>query len=255
MGGPCKIRQVDAKGTHVGTVKGPDCTDNFQIIEFVFEKNVYYSAEQCFQSQKFKENSLMAVEIQKAKPMENETNHAYGMRVWSMGQSRSSPLRDNYEAEKVKLMFMINLAKYSSNHKLQEELVEKTHNFEIIGAPSTWQWSKWNGLIQMLIRKRIKENNGLKHLLPHYMAMSAKQIETALEDKEEEEDASDEELDDVKEDAKEDDNEVQTDQNAKDVNDKSKIDDVKEDAKEDDNEVQTDQNAKDVNDKSKIDDV
>eukprot|EP01084_Bolivina_argentea_P176526 305453_1 len=196
MGGPCLIRQMDGNSNHVGTVQGPACTDNFQIIGFAFEGNVYHSAEQCFQSLKFKANSSMALKIQKAKPTEKETNHnhgGYGMRVWRMGQSRSSPLREKYETEKVKLMFMINLAKYSCNLKLQQELVEETHNFEMIGAHSTWQWSKWNGLIQMLIRRRIRENNGLKHLLAHYQAMTAKQIEDELEYKEEE-------LNDVKED-------------------------------------------------------
>mmetsp|Transcript_59506 Transcript_59506/g.98219 ORF Transcript_59506/g.98219 Transcript_59506/m.98219 type:complete len:203 (+) Transcript_59506:49-657(+) len=183
MGGPCLLVKVNAQGQQVGTIRGPSCTDNFQIIEFIFEGNVYYSAEQCFQSQKFKAESSMRLKIAKEKPAKNETGHAFGMRVWQMGQSRNSPLRDNYEQEKVKLMFLINVAKYAANPSLQKQLVDETKDLEIRGGASTWQWSLWNGLIQLLIRKKIKENEDLKQLLEKYNAMTAKEIDDALEGK------------------------------------------------------------------------
>lgn len=185
MGGPCSVKKVDANGKHVATVRGPPCTDNFQIIEFVYNGKTYYSAEQCFQSLKFKANSTMRQKIQQAKPKEKETDGAYGMRVWGLGQSRSSPLTDNYENKKLKIMFMINLAKYACNEELQKELVEETKDFEMIGGPSTWQWSKWNGLIQMYIRKLCNQNKNLKELLGHYEEMSTERLQAVLHGQEE----------------------------------------------------------------------
>eukprot|EP01084_Bolivina_argentea_P202945 346663_1 len=213
MGGPCLIVKVDANGKHIATVRGPACTDNFQIIEFLFEGNVYYSAEQCFQSHKFKTGSSMQIKIAKEKPMEKETGHRFGMRVWSMGQSRSSPLRKNYEAEKVKLMFMINLAKYSCHNSLQKQLVDETKDFDMMGAASTWDWSKWNGLIQMFIRKKIKENKDLKELLGVYNAMTAKQIDDALEGNDENEQYESKEDYNDNEDDKNDVNDNENDEN------------------------------------------
>ena len=227
------MKKVNANGQHVATVRGPSCTDNFQIIEFVFEGNVYFSAEQCFQSLKFAPNSSMRAKIQRARPTKEESDGGFGMRVWGMGQSRGSPLRDNYEDEKVKLMFLVNLAKYSCHDRLQQELVEETKHYELMGAPSTWHWAKWNGLIQMLIRKKIKQSKDLKLLFVHYKAMSNKQIAAELEgDGDEEED----QLDDAKE-----------------ADDDNNGDDHNEDANDNADEAQADQEQE--NDKNENEDV
>ena len=209
MGGPCRVKKPVPNQNTVEYVTGPACTDNFQIIKFSFEGVTYYSAEQCFQALKFQAKSSVQVKIQNAVPKDKERDGAYGMRVWGLGQSRASPLRANYEAQKVKLMLLINLAKFSEHDKLQRELVEETQDFEIVGAPSTWQWSKWNGLIQMLIRSKIKGKCDLKQMVHKYAARSAKQIEAELESDEDanvEDEPEEEEvkgLDDGDEDAEE----------------------------------------------------
>ena len=66
-----------------------------------------------------------------------------------------------WEEKKLEVMFLVNLAKYDCNPELHKKLVEETGEMELIGGPSTWQWSKWNGLIQMKIRNLVKEGTDL----------------------------------------------------------------------------------------------
>ena len=63
--------------------------------------------------------------------------------------------------EKVEKMFLINIAKYAQNKDLCDELLT-TGTRQMKGGPSTWQWTKWNGLIQMMIRKKLMEGVDLK---------------------------------------------------------------------------------------------
>ena len=65
-----------------------------------------------------------------------------------------------WENLKVEIMFLVNAAKYNSNPDLQKELLE-TGDLEIRGGASTWQWSKWNGLIQMKIRDLLQQGVNL----------------------------------------------------------------------------------------------
>ena len=78
----------------------------------------------------------------------------YGNRVWRLGQ-RLTGIILGWEDKKVEMMFLVNAAKYNSNPDLQKELLE-TGEKEITGSPSTWEWSKWNGLIQMKIRELLQ---------------------------------------------------------------------------------------------------
>ena len=48
----------------------------------------------------------------------------------------------------------------SCNPDLQKDLLE-TGDLEILGGASTWQWSKWNGLIQMKIRDLLQQGINL----------------------------------------------------------------------------------------------
>ena len=64
----------------------------------------------------------------------------------------------NWEDIKLEQMFLINCAKYPAHKALQHELV-RTGDLALVGAPSTWEWSRWNGRIQMLIRKIIVDGN------------------------------------------------------------------------------------------------
>ena len=80
----------------------------------------------------------------------------YGNRVWRLGQRLTGVILE-WEQKKVEIMFLVNAAKYNSNPDLQKELLE-TAEREITGSPSTWQWSKWNGLIQMKIRDLLQQD-------------------------------------------------------------------------------------------------
>ena len=64
---------------------------------------------------------------------------------------------------KVEMMFLVNAAKYNSNPDLQKDLLE-TGDLEITGGASTWQWSKWNGLIQMKIRDLLQQGVNLEEV-------------------------------------------------------------------------------------------
>lgn len=74
-----------------------------------------------------------------------------------------------WEETKVEMMFLVNAAKYSSNPELQKELLE-TGEREITGGPSTWQWKKWNGLIQMKIRDLLRQEIKLEEVQNMSMA-------------------------------------------------------------------------------------
>ena len=164
MGGPCfKIIQTtslddSSKASRQKKVLGPACTDNFQIIKFSYLGQEWWSAEQCYQALKF--SGDMREKIQQTLPHAGETGSSYGMRVWSLGQKGRNMVL-GWEEKKLEVMFSVNLAKYDCNPELQKELVDETGELELVGGPSTWQWSKWNGLIQMKIRSMVKEGRDL----------------------------------------------------------------------------------------------
>ena len=148
------ISQSPESGKREKKILGPPCTDNFQIIRFEYLGKEWWSVEQCYQALKF--SGDMKDQIWKATPFAGESKSAYGMRVWSMGQRGRNMVLD-WENKKLQVMFLANVAKYASNPELQQELVEETKSFTLVGGPSTWEWSKWNGKIQMKIRSLIVE--------------------------------------------------------------------------------------------------
>eukprot|EP00092_Neocalanus_flemingeri_P050433 GFUD01058298.1.p1 GENE.GFUD01058298.1~~GFUD01058298.1.p1 ORF type:complete len:179 (+),score=52.10 GFUD01058298.1:82-618(+) len=164
MGGPCfKVSPAPSldgsnKSSRQKKVLGPACTDNFQIKQFSHQGQDWCSVEQCYQALKFKGDTREI--IQKTVPRAGETGSSYGMRVWRLGQIGREMVLD-WEETKVEVMFFANLAKYQCNPELQKELVEETGELELVGGPSTWEWSKWNGLIQMKIRSLVKEGKDL----------------------------------------------------------------------------------------------
>ena len=161
MGGPCFKVIPDTSNTQAGRqrkVLGPACTDNFQIVRFTFLGQEWWSVEQCYQANKFR--GEMRDKIQQTLPHAGETGSSYGMRVWSLGQ-RGRNMVLEWEKKKLEVMFLVNLAKYACNPDLQRELVDETGDYELVGGPSTWEWSKWNGLIQMKIRKMVREGTDL----------------------------------------------------------------------------------------------
>lgn len=172
MGGPCYIvRTVPEENNRVGKFQGPVCTDNFQIAKFRFKGKTWHSVEQCFQAQKFPAHSSTYQLIHSTSPRiecvtgEMESSSSYGHRVWKLGQVRETPLLDDWEETKVRVMAMVNCAKYACNPNMQRELDETTRDWELLGGASTWDWSKWNGLIQLWIRKMIRRGEDLGKVL------------------------------------------------------------------------------------------
>ena len=152
MGGPCFL--VNANGSR--KVRGPSCTDNFQVRPFNFDGESWHSVEQCYQAMKYTNRSRQL--IQQSSPHENESDRDYGHRVWFIGQQDRN-IRHDWEQIKIDMMYDICLAKYMDNEDLQHDLLA-TGEDKIVGAPSTWKWQKWNGIIQSEIRKALRE---MKH--------------------------------------------------------------------------------------------
>ena len=168
MGGPVHIiRQVP--GEHrVGTFLGPACTDNFQVVAGGFEYGgvKWHSVEQCFQANKFECGSSAFTNIVCAAPHAGEGDSAYGQRMWQLGQSRSSPLRAGWERIKVLVMLRVCGSKLRAHAALRSQLLEETGDFELRGGASTWQWSKYNGLIQMYLRQLLRSSGADEALAP-----------------------------------------------------------------------------------------
>lgn len=152
MGGPCYL--ID-RTTSKRTV-GPSCTDNFQIIGFTFENLEWYSVEQCFQAVKFFGDRKFI--IWNTAPYSDERDDEYGLRIWAKGQDHKEQMNPRWEEEKIHIMYLINRSKYRCNKHLQEELLS-TDDSIIWGKPSTHQWQKWNGIIQMIIRDEIRNGS------------------------------------------------------------------------------------------------
>mmetsp|Transcript_7220 Transcript_7220/g.10584 ORF Transcript_7220/g.10584 Transcript_7220/m.10584 type:complete len:114 (-) Transcript_7220:35-376(-) len=94
--------------------------------------------------------------------------------MWSLGNVRRSPRREDWDKIKVDTMYEICFAKYKCNPELCAELLD-TGDAIIEGNPSTsWthpvlgyqNWSHWNGLIQMKCREmlRVEEDRDVELL-------------------------------------------------------------------------------------------
>ena len=119
------------------------CTDNFQIVDgkFNYQGLDWHSVEQAFQSLKFPMGSIAQEEIYKCAPRNPNDEATYGIDVWSLGQPREdTKMRSDWEQEKVKVMLLLNLAKYSSNKQFRDDLLE-TENYRIIAQGSTANWT------------------------------------------------------------------------------------------------------------------
>lgn len=153
MGGVCRLI-----GRVTRDIKdAPPCTDNFQVLErkFKYDGEFWHSAEQAYQASKFDRGSDRYLKILSASP-DNQTDWEYGEHVWKLGQL--GEIKEDWDDIKIKNMLLINLCKFSSSEQLRSEL-ESTKECSIEGAPSTWEWQKWNGLIMSLIRKLLIISN------------------------------------------------------------------------------------------------
>ena len=185
MGEPCYFG--DDKLT------APDCTDNFQIVQPMFSAYGYewHSVEQALQALKFPEGSIGRKHILNCTPDEMEGSASYGMRVWILGQRKppNSPdwvMRKDWNLEKVKVMYILNLSKYASNESFQRDLVNVTNGHRIIGRLSTnshrhgKNWKFWNENTQTAIRSLIIKGEDLRVVIASVEEMSGAEVEKLL---------------------------------------------------------------------------
>lgn len=182
MGGRCYYFKKGKSGDEV-KILAPHCTDNFQIAKekFPLDGLDWYSCEQAFQSLKFPLGSKPQILIHDANPNRDESNLDYGHRVWIMGQTRSVKLQENWSIEGKKVMLLLNISKYISNHDYQKDLLS-TKGYELIGKTSTTDaWTRYNPKIQMYIRDNLESNIDLNEVLEKISKMDAKKVLEVLE--------------------------------------------------------------------------
>ena len=130
MGGPCLQYVRTPYGRHEERLC-PSCTDNFQVVPGGFEYGgiTWHSVEQAFQSLKFPIGSVTQVKIERRAPQPNESDSEYSCRTWEMGQSRGgTKIREDWGMVKVKLMTVLNIAKYASSVDYCFDLIETGTN-------------------------------------------------------------------------------------------------------------------------------
>tara|TARA_B100000927_G_scaffold248946_1_gene212752 strand:- start:676 stop:1227 length:552 start_codon:yes stop_codon:yes gene_type:complete len=182
MGGRCFLVTKNPDGSFSKTI-GPECTDNFQIVEngFEFNESRWHSVEQAFQALKFPSQSIARNEIFASSPKEHESDEDYGLRVWQLGQYREdSTMREDWQENKVKVMLLLNIAKYASDKDFQNQLLE-TIGQGIEAQPSTSNWTYWNSKIQLFIRKLLIENKDLAVIGEELSLCSCSEINEFLE--------------------------------------------------------------------------
>lgn len=182
MGGRCYLVHKNQDGSSSKTV-GPECTDNFQIVEngFDFNGSRWHSVEQAFQALKFPIESIARSEIFATSPKQYESDEDYGLRVWGLGQYRAdSTMREDWQENKVKVMLLLNIAKYASHKDFQNQLLE-TIGQGIEALPSTSNWTYWNSKIQLSIRELLIEGKDLAVVLEELSLCSSSEISEFLE--------------------------------------------------------------------------
>lgn len=182
MGGRCFLVNKNPDGSSSKTV-GPKCTDNFQIVNnrFDFNGERWYSVEQAFQALKFPSESIARSEIFATSPKQYESDEDYGLRVWGLGQYRAdSTMREDWQENKVKVMLLLNIAKYASEKDFQNQLLE-TIGQGIEALPSTSNWTYWNSKIQLSIRELLIEGKDLAVVLEELSLCSSSEISEFLE--------------------------------------------------------------------------
>jgi ribA/ribD-fused uncharacterized protein len=134
MGGPgyCDGKQINE-------------LDNFYECKFVIDSVEYCSTENYFQCQK----------TTNKKDFDFLLNSGPGLKVWS--NSRNVKLRDNWEPEKVDVMYKANYEKFAQNEDLKKILLETTGTIKFFA--STDFWCKWNSKILGRVRAELRNND------------------------------------------------------------------------------------------------
>lgn len=132
MGGPCRVD---------GQLRQE--LDNFYPCKFELDGKVWVNVEQYFQAAKFYDEGYR--ELIRAEPS--------GTNCWRLGNSREFPIRSDWEAVKVDVMYRANLAKFQQNPNLKEVLVSSRGPIEAFGFPF---WKKWNAILLERIREELR---------------------------------------------------------------------------------------------------
>lgn len=119
--------------------------DNFYRCFIEYNEMLWQSSEQLYQGLKFTDIKYIK-EINK-KGINPGT-------AWTMGQSREHPLIDNFEEEKINLMYRANWEKFSQNQALKRTLLSTTGKIKF--TKSSPFWNRQNGLILERIRDELK---------------------------------------------------------------------------------------------------
>ena len=182
MGGRCSYSKPTKSTGRYRLFIAKSCTDNFQIVhgKFNYGGLDWHSVEQAFQSLKFPIGSIAQKEIYNCAPRNPVDEANYGIHVWTLGQPRQdTKMRSDWEQEKVKVMLLLNLAKYSSNQDFQNDLLE-TENYRIIANESTANWAFWNAAIQTYIRNLLHAEKKLEEEIVNIEATSPEDVRNIL---------------------------------------------------------------------------
>lgn len=179
MGGRCYFFDNDVSR------EATEFTDNFQIVKNKFKSYdlEWFSVEQAFQALKL---GLKGRKMIYSEEPNGRNEVQYGHYVWHLGSKNGGyKMRDNWDLEKVKVMFILNIEKYIAYPHALVDLVEITGRNRLIGLQSTDSnrhkkyWDFWNGAIQTKIRDQVNINN-LKQLLEDVSQMSNLEAEEYL---------------------------------------------------------------------------
>ena len=135
MGGPCECGGVSYNSM-----------DNFTECKFEIEGEIWISSEQYFQAMKFSDKAYREV-------IHGERNTAAH---WKMGQTKLHPIRSDWEAVKVDIMYQANFEKFSQNIEFRNELISTAGPIRAFGFPF---WKVWNPIILRRIREELKPDS------------------------------------------------------------------------------------------------
>ena len=169
MGGPCTIKPpAGATGAAALKRRAPPCTDNFHLAPFTFDGAQYHSVEQAYQACKFPRGSAVRARLARLAPttLRRTTviGRAFGLHAWHLGQAHPDAVRADWAADKVRVMYECNLARYKAHPNLRDDLLSTAGSI-LHGPHSTrWThggqkhtWQQWNGWIQMRIREELRD--------------------------------------------------------------------------------------------------
>eukprot|EP01062_Namystynia_karyoxenos_P067180 TRINITY_DN61064_c0_g1_i1.p1 TRINITY_DN61064_c0_g1~~TRINITY_DN61064_c0_g1_i1.p1 ORF type:complete len:176 (+),score=39.19 TRINITY_DN61064_c0_g1_i1:78-605(+) len=123
--------------------KEHESMDNFLPRPMVIDGVTWMSAEQYFQAAKF-EDEAHRERIRCARD---------GQEQWELGQSREHRLREDWEEQKVNVMYEANKAKFEQHEDLRQDLVSSQGEISPVGFPF---WIQWNRIILERLREELR---------------------------------------------------------------------------------------------------